>query len=117
MSSLNLLELYELRENYRNLNYSVTEINLQLLKLASYPFYLLFMTIFSALMMLKIKSINGNTFKISIGLFSSVIIYYMSNFFHVLGSTERISLLVAIFTPIIILSIINVMMLYEINKK
>ena len=117
LSSLNLLELYELRENYRNLNYSVTEINLQLLKLASYPFYLLFMTIFSALMMLKIKSINGNTFKISIGLFSSVIIYYMSNFFHVLGSTERISLLVAIFTPIIILSIINVMMLYEINKK
>ena len=49
-----------------HLGKKLTEINLQLLKLASYPFYLLFMTIFSALMMLKIKSINGNTFKISI---------------------------------------------------
>ena len=33
LSSLGLLKLFELRENYKKLNYSVTEIDLQLLKL------------------------------------------------------------------------------------
>ena len=57
------------------------------------------------------------TFKISIGLFFSVIIYYLSNFSYVLGSTERISLIFSIFIPIIILSTINCLMLYRVNEK
>ena len=36
LSSLNFLGLYELRENYKKLNYSLTEIDIQLLKLISY---------------------------------------------------------------------------------
>ena len=40
--SLSLIELLDLRKNYELLNYSTTEINLHLLKLFSYPFYLFF---------------------------------------------------------------------------
>ena len=117
LSSLNIFELYELRENYKNLNYSLTEINLQLLKLISYPIYLVLMTIFSGLIMFNIKHVNSSTFKITLGLFFSVLIYYFSNFFHVLGSTERISLIIAVFTPFFLLSIINFSMIYKINNK
>ena len=46
LSSLNFYQLYELRKNYIKLNYSITEINLQILKLISFPIYLLLMTIF-----------------------------------------------------------------------
>ena len=117
LSSLSIFELYELRENYKRLNYSIIDVNLQLLKLISYPFYLLLMTIFSALIMLNIKQINNSTFKISIGLFLSVIIYYLYNFFHVLGSTERLPLIISVFAPLFILSIINIVMLKRINEK
>ena len=117
LSSLNIFELFELRENYIRLNYSITDINLQLLKLISYPIYLILMTILSSVIMFNIKRINSSTYKISIGLFSSVIIYYLYNFFQVLGSTERLPLVISIFAPLLILTIVNNLMLFKINEK
>ena len=67
--------------------------------------------------MFNIKQIKGTTFKISIGLFFSVIIYYLNNFSYVLGSTERISIFISVLTPMLILLIINSLMLYKINEK
>ncbi len=117
LSALSILELYELRKNYIRLNYSVTEVNLQILKLISFPLYLLMMVIFSGCLMLRIKFLDSSTFKISIGLFFSVIIYYINNFFYVLGSTERLSLLIAVFLPIFLLIITNSLLLNKINEK
>ena len=117
LSALNFFKLYELRENYKNLNYSITDVDLHLFKLISYPFYLLLIALFSSLIMLNIKKIKSSTFKVSIGLFFSVIIYYFNNFLHVLGSTEKISLILSISMPLIILSTINVAMLSGVNEK
>ena len=117
LSSLNFYELFELKKNYKKLNYSTVEINLQLLKLISYPIYLVLMSLFSALIMLRIKKFDNSTFKISLGLFISVIVYYFNNFFYVMGSTERLSVTTSIFVPIVILSIINSFMLIKINEK
>ncbi len=117
LSSLNLLALYELRENYKKLNYSVTEINLQLLKLISYPVYLVLITLFASLIMLNIKNIKSTTYKISLGLFFSVIIYYLNNFSQVLGSTEKIPLYTSIFIPLFIIFVVNTVMIYKVNDK
>ena len=117
LSSLNFYQLYELRENYIKLNYSITEINLQILKLIVYPIYLLLITIFSSIIMLKFKQLDGNTIKIAIGLFFSVIIYYFNNFSLVLGSTERIPEIISIFLPLIIIATVNSIMIYKINEK
>ncbi len=117
LSSLNFLQLYELRENYKKLNYSLTEIDLQMLKLISYPLYLLLITIFTSIIMLNTKRLEGSTIKISMGLFFSVIIYYMNNFFHVMGNTERISVITSICLPLIILSLINILLIPKINEK
>ncbi len=117
LSSLNFFELYELRENYKKLNYSITEINLHMLKLASFPVNLVLIALFSSLVMLNIKKIKSSTFKISLGLFCSVIIYYLNNFLYVLGGTERISLILSISLPLLILATINSFMLYRINEK
>ena len=78
---------------------------------------MLLIVILSALIMLKIKQINGNTFKISIGLFFSVIIYYLNNFFYVLGSTEKINLIVSILCPLLLLTLTNIIMINKINEK
>ncbi len=117
LSALNLYELYELRKNYKKLNYSITEIDLHILKLASHPLYLLLISIFSALIMFKIKQVKSSTFKITIGLFFSVIIYYINNFSYVLGGTEKITLIFSILIPLIILLTINSLMIYKINDK
>ena len=117
LSSLNIFMLYELRENYKRLNYSLTEIDLQILKLVSYPIYLLLMTIFASLIMLNIKRFDSTALKIAIGLFFSVVIYYISNFFFIMGSTERMPLIISIFIPLILLSFTNILMFRNINDK
>ena len=58
LSSLSLIELIELRENYKSLNYSIIEIDIQLLKLATFPIYLVLMTIFSSIIMLGTKNLK-----------------------------------------------------------
>tara|TARA_B100000575_G_C23097142_1_gene632820 strand:+ start:506 stop:1513 length:1008 start_codon:yes stop_codon:yes gene_type:complete len=117
LSSFDIFELIELRHNYKKMNYSLVEIDLQLLKLLSYPFYLVLMTIFSALIMFRVKRLDSTTIKISMGLFFSVIIYYINNFFLVMGSTEKMSILPAVFVPLIILTIVNTFMLRNLNEK
>ena len=117
LSSFDLFELFELRNNYKKMNYSLIEIDLQLLKLISYPLYLLLMTIFSALIMFKVKRLDSTTIKISLGLFFSVIIYYINNFFFVMGTTEKISTLPAIFIPLTMLIVLNSFMIKSINEK
>jgi lipopolysaccharide export system permease protein len=117
LSSLSIYQLFELRKNYKKLNYSLTEIDLQLLKIVSYPIYLFLIAFFSSLIMFRIKRLQNTTFTISLGLFFSVVIYYINNFFMVMGSTERMSLEYAILVPLILLAVINSLMLNRINDR
>ena len=117
LSSLNLFELFELKKNYKKLNYSIVDVDLQIFKLISLPLFLVLMCIFSSILMLRIKHLSNTTLQITLGLFFSVIIYYLNNFFNVLGSTEKISVQLAVFIPLIILSFINFLMLNKINEK
>ena len=117
LSSLSIFELYELRQNYKSLGYSITEVNLQMLRLASYPIYFFLMTLFSSLLMFRMKYQYNTTLKISVGLFLTVIIYYLNNFFVVLGSTERIPLIISVFFPLLLLTIINSFMLERVNER
>ena len=117
LSSLSLIQLIELQKNYNLLNYSTTEVNLQIYKIISYPIYLLLMTILSSIIMFNTKSYRSNTFKISIGLFLSVVIYYFYNFFIVMGKTEKIPVYVSILLPLLILIISNFIISLKLNEK
>jgi lipopolysaccharide export system permease protein len=117
LSSLSLQELFVLKKNYELLNYSTTEVDVQIQKIISYPFYLTLMTIFSAIIMFSTKKSKSTTLKIALGLFFSVIVYYTFNFFSVMGNTEKVSIIVSVWIPILILTIVNLMMIYKINEK
>ena len=117
LSSLSFVELIELKKNYKLLNYSTTEVSLQIQKIFSYPFYLLLMTILSSIIMYNTKTFKSNTLKISLGLFLSVLIYYINNFFLVMGKTEKISIEISVWVPILILLLINLSFTYRINEK
>ena len=117
LSSLSIIDLITLRKSYMSLNYSVTDINSHLLKIVSYPLYLTLITIFSAIIMFNIGYQKNTFFKITLGIFLSVIIYYINNFLSVLGTNEKIPLTLSIFLPLIILSIINFISIIKLNEK
>ena len=117
LSSLSLLKLIDLRNNYKSLNYSTVDVDMQIYKVMTYPLFLVIMTILSSIIMLNTKKSNSKVIKIIIGLFFSVLIYYINNFFNVMGSTEKLPLMISIWTPIIFLSLVNLIMLVNINEK
>ena len=117
MSSLSFLELIEMRKNYKKLNYSLTEIDLQLFKLISFPIYFILMFIFSAIIMMNTKTFKNKSLKITMGLFLSVIIYYINNFFYILGTSEKINTISSVFIPLIILTTINLFLMRNVNDK
>ena len=117
LSSLSILRLLDLRKNYKSLNYSLTEIDIQIHKIITYPLYLSLMTILSAIIMFNTKRFKNISVKISIGLFLSVIIYYINNFFNVMGITEKIPLVASVWAPLLILTFANFLMILKINEK
>ena len=117
LSSLSIIDLINLRNSYVSLNYSVTDIDSHLLKIATYPIYLTLVTIFSAIIMFNIGYQKNTFFKIMIGILLSVVIYYINNFLNVLGTNEKIPLVLSIFLPLILLSILNFISIIKLNEK
>ena len=117
LSSLTIIDLIKLRKSYKSLNYSVIDIDSHLYKIISYPIYLTLITIFSAIVMFNIGYQKNSFFKITLGIFLSVIIYYINYFLNILGANEKIPLILSIFLPLIVLSIINFTSIIKLNEK
>ena len=117
LSSLTMLELLNLRKSYISLNYSIIDIDSHLYSVGSYPIYLTLITIFAGIIMFNIGYQKNSFFKITLGIFLSVIIYYLNYFSIVLGTNEKIPLIVSIFLPFIILTIINFTFIIKLNEK
>jgi lipopolysaccharide export system permease protein len=75
------------------------------------------MFIFSGIIMMSTKSFKSKNLKIIIGLFLSVIIYYVNNFFFVLGTSEKINVITSIFAPLLFFTLINLIFIRNLNAK
>ena len=117
LSSLTIFKLIELRKSYKILNYSVVDIDSHLYRVISYPIYLTLITIFSSIIMFNIGYQKNTFYKITLGIFLSVIIYYVSYFLNILGTNEKIPLILSIFIPLAMLAIINFTFIIKINEK
>ena len=93
LASLSVIDLIALRKSYLSLNYSVIDIDSHLLKIASYPVYITLITVFSAIIMFGIGYQKNTFFKITLGIFLSVVIYYINYFLNILGTNEKIPLI------------------------
>ena len=117
LSSLNIVELNKLKQDYSNLGYSLTNINIHIQKLIAYPIYLTVMTIFAAVIMLNIKRNKSKLFHIILGVLLSVIIYYINYFSTLLGQNERLPEVISIWLPLLIISLFCAIGLVRINEK
>ena len=117
LSSLTVFELLRMREDYKLINYSLTEINIHITRIFSYPFFLTIMTIFSSIIMLNIRHQKPKLFYIVGGVLISVIIYYINFFFGVLGKNEQVPSTMSVWLPILLLSIISLIGTTRLNEK
>ena len=117
LSAFNIYELMKLRNDYKNINYSITEIDMHIKRIFSYPFLLVIMTIFSSIIMLNIKHQKPKIFYAVGGILMSVLIYYMNFFFGALGKNEQIPILLSIWLPIFLITIISLIGTVRLNEK
>ena len=117
LSALNIYELVKLKSDYKNINYSFTEVDMHIKRMISYPFLLAIMTIFSSIVMLNIKHQKTKLFYAIGGILMSVLIYYINFFFGALGKNEQIPILLAIWLPIFLISIISLIGMVRLNEK
>ena len=117
LSSLNFLELFKLRNDYLDLNYSTIDIDIHINKLVSFPVYLTLVTILASIIMFSIKYQHRSIFKILFGIFISVLTYYIIYFFTVLGTGEKIPVIVSVWLPLLLISLICSSFLISVNEK
>jgi lipopolysaccharide export system permease protein len=117
LSSLNMIQLMKLNIDYKSLGYSTSEVMSHLNKLLSFPVYLSIMTIFSSIIMLNIKRNRPVVFHIILGIFLSVLIYYLYYLFNLMGLNGKVPLLISIWMPLLMLTIFILIGLVRINEK
>ncbi len=117
ISTLNLIELLDLKKDYEKLGYSSDEIEIHLLKLSSTPLLYGALTILSAIIMFNFRKDRSLFFHIILGILMSVVIYYINFIFSSLGNSGRIPTIVSIFLPILFISLFSIIGLIRINEK
>ncbi|WP_440931249.1 LptF/LptG family permease [Candidatus Pelagibacter sp.] len=117
LTSLNFFQLNDLKKEYLELGYSVKEIDSKLNNLYSFPFYLSLMTALTSIIMLRIKINRPLSFHIIFGILLSVLLYYLTFLFRVLGENDKFPILISIWLPLIIILLITLTGLIRINEK
>ena len=117
LNSLSIFELNDLKNKYKDINYSSIEVDSAIQKIISFPFYLMLMTILSSTIMISIKQNKTKVFHLIFGILISVIVYYLSFFFEELGKNEQVPVAVSIWIPLLMISIISMINLVRINEK
>ena len=117
LSSLNLLQLKKLKKDYKLLGYSTTDLSVHEHKLYSYPLYLSIMVCISSILMLNVRHNSSKTFNLILGIFISVLIYYVNYFFNILVESKQVFFVISVWGPLLLLVLIISIGLIKINEK
>ena len=117
LTSLTFFELEKLKKDYKLIGYSIDEINIQKHKFYSLPFLLMIMTIISMLIMVNNKFKKNILLNLLIGIFISVLVYYISHFSSLLGENGKLPIILSIWFPVIVLFIISTIGMVRLNEK
>ena len=117
ISTLNILELFNLKRDYENLGYSSDEIVIHLLKLSSTPLLYGILTVLSAVIMFNFTRNRSLFYHVILGILMSVIIYYINFMFTSLGNNGKIPIVSSIYLPILFISIFAIIGLIRVNEK
>ena len=99
------------------MGYSIKEINLHLQKIYSFPIYLTILTIFASVLMLNVPINKPKLFYLVMGIFVSVLIFYINHFSSLLGENNKLPVTLSVWLPHVIVSILTGIGMVRINEK
>ena len=117
LNSLNIYELHKLSKNYLKIGYSNTEIKIHLNKIYSMPVFYILMTILGFLVINKIKTVNSKFFTILVGVFLSVLVYYLNYFSSLLGEKGVLPIYLSVWVPLLLLFLICNIGILKVNEN
>ena len=117
LSSLDYFQLIKLKNDYASLGNSTREIVIHLNKLYSFPLFLSIMTVLSSILMFNNKRNTSKIYHFLLGILSSVIIYYLTFVFSLMGENGKIPILLSIYLPFMILIMIISIGIVRLNEK
>ena len=118
--NLNTVSFLELILNYSKLNekgYSEKLLNEKINKFSSLPLFLFLMVILAAIFTIGTLKSKQNFYYVLISILTCVIIFYFKDLSIALGQTEKISLTLSVWMPIIIISLFCSIGVIQINEK
>jgi lipopolysaccharide export system permease protein len=114
------LSFVDLLINYKDLvnqGYNKIFLNQSLHSMLSMPFFLFIMTSLASILVMNTLKKSNNLKFIFVGIIFCVIIFYLKDLSVALGQTNRISLTLAIWIPVIVIGIISSIGILQINEK
>ena len=119
-SNLNTISFWKIGSEIKLLEergYSTKEMETKLHKSLSFPFFLLAMVILSGIFTLGISFKENNSIYIFITIISCILVYFFNDFSAALGKTERLSIEIAVWMPVLIIFIFNAAGMIYANQK
>tara|TARA_B100001996_G_scaffold37062_1_gene27416 strand:+ start:79 stop:924 length:846 start_codon:yes stop_codon:yes gene_type:complete len=117
LESLDIFKLLKQRKDFETVGLSILDIEIYINKILSLPFSLLIFLLLSCVLMLNIKFVKSKSFAIIFGILLSVIMYYIYYFFGLLGSNNKLPILIAIWLPNLVLFLSCMVGIVNINEK
>ena len=117
LDAVSFWELNELKKNYKYLGYSTKEIESEFQRALSFPLFLMSMTLLAGAVVMNVKYKGNYLSYVVISIILSVIIFYLNDFSRALGETEQISLIMSVWTPLIIVLIFSSIGMIHVNEK
>ena len=119
-SNLNTVSFWKIGSEIKLLEergYSTKQMKAKLHKSLAFPFFLLSMVFLSGVFTLGINFKENNITYVFITIISCILVYFFNDFSAALGKTEKLSIEIAVWMPILIIFIFSAMGMIYANQK
>ncbi len=115
--TISFLDLILNYEKLREKGYSKSLLDQNLNSMLSLPFFLFIMTALASILTMNTLKKSNNFIFIVVGIITCVAIYYFKDLSMALGQTNRVSLPVAAWIPVIVVGLFSSIGILQINEK
>ena len=119
-SNLDTISFWNLEDEIKLLEergYSTREMEVKLHKSFAFPFFLLSMLLLSSVFTLGTRASDNNWSYVIAAIIASVLIFFFNDFSAVLGKTEKLSIEISVWMPIVIIFIFSTVGIIHANQK
>ena len=117
LDAVSVWELNQLKKNYKYLGYSTKEVESEFQRSLSFPLFLMSMTLLAGVVVMNVKYRGNYLIYVLISIILSVFIFYLSDFSRAMGETEKISLIMSVWTPVGLVLIFSSIGMIHVNEK